>query len=235
MCSIYIKENMRRLLSGALVAGTVAIGSLMQAIPAEAASFTYNLSCVISGNLGSDSFSGGDGCTDVNASFGTLTLSDTANSGEVQLSLDLAGTVNKILGISLNYLGSATNFDISASSIELDPNDIKADGYPGFFDLAIPENGNIGDTDTFTALITATGLTASQLNATDTLNQIFAAIHIGNYGGSPGVAGGDSIWVGAKPSTSIPTPALIPGLIGMGVAAVRKKKRAEEFETVTES
>jgi hypothetical protein len=30
------------------------------------------------------------------------------------------------------------------------------------------------------------------------------------------------------PSTAIPTPALLPGLIGMGVATLRKKKKAQE-------
>lgn len=219
----------KQFLTGSLIASAVTIASFVQASPAKALSFSYDFNCVMSGTLNGQSYSGGNGCTDVSpTSFGKLTLSDTGVANQVQVAVDLTGTQNKILEMSLNYLGTATNFQINTSTITLDPNKVKSDGYPGFFDLVIPKNGNLGATDTFTALITATGLTASQLNTTDTLGRVFSGLHIGNYGTSPGTTGGNSIWVGAKSAAiPIPTPAILPGLIGMGVAAIRKKKQVD--------
>lgn len=38
-----------------------------------------------------------------------------------------------------------------------------------------------------------------------------------------------------RPSTAIPTPALLPGLVGMGIAALRKKRKGEAVEQSAEA
>lgn len=56
-----------------------------------------------------------------------------------------------------------------------------------------------------------------------------------NFQGLPTVAVGDTISLDVQfASANIPTPALLPGLIGMGVAAIRKK-RHEQSEQVAET
>ncbi len=225
---------MHKLMIGMIALSAAIAGSLLHPHTAQAATFAeLNLNCVISGNVGSQNFSGGPTCglPAPEVSFGRLTLQNEGNG--VRLNLDLTGTVNKILEVNLNYLDSkfsnASPFAISSSSIVVDENDVRANGYQGRLDLAIPRNGNIGTTDTFSALISlANGgvLTYEDLLAKDTLNNIFAAVHIGNYGDNPGEAGEGSIWVGATSATAIPTPALLPGLIGLGLAALRKKRDA---------
>lgn len=238
----FVQMTMKnQLIAGTVALGTVAISSSIQIAPAQAATFAYNLNCVLSGQVNGQSFSGSNTCFGVSpVSFGTLTLSDKVvnNVNQVQLNLDLTGTANKVLSIALDFdnakFSNSSPFSISSTpttSIKVDEDKIKANGYKGDFDLDIPQTGNIGTTDTFSALISLTSgnLFAADLNQKDTLSNIFAAVHIGNYNNdTPGQPGGGSIWVGATPAAPIPTPALLPGLLGMGIAALRKRKQAEE-------
>ncbi|MBT9314723.1 PTPA-CTERM sorting domain-containing protein [Leptothoe spongobia] len=45
--------------------------------------------------------------------------------------------------------------------------------------------------------------------------------------GTPGTPGTPGIPDGGTPPTAVPSPALLPGLVGMGVAAIRKRKQLQ--------
>lgn len=193
-----------------LVALIVAIVPLSaNAITAGTYDLTYELS-------GSGVSSGGP--------WGTISLSDSG--GGISVTIDLAGTEEKILTFGLLYTGSTGGtFAITGgTTIVYDPNpaapNITADGYPTLFTLGIPENGNLGAIDTFTGLITTSGGTISVADLTGDGNGVFAFVHIGNFGDLPGSTGENSIWVGnGPPPPRVPEPGTLlllgSGLVGL--------------------
>lgn len=226
----------RSLLPGLIGLSTLVSATFFQANPASAGSISYNLNCVISGKLNTTTYTGGSTCADVSpTTFGTLTMTDGtgSNTGKVLLNLNLTGTQNKILGFSLNYddakFSNSNSFTLTGTTVTDDKNAIKADGYGGRLDLDIPSNGNLGATDTFSGyLAVANGsLNINDLKFLDTLGNIYSAVHIGDYGGSPGVTGTDSIWVGAAPPKPIPTPSLLFGAVLMGLKVLTKKNDSQ--------
>jgi hypothetical protein len=195
------------------LAATAVVISSSAFSPANAASFTYNLDCVISGTVGTQSYSGGNTCAKVATSFGKLTIKDNATDAKkVDVVIDLAGTnKHKIQTFDLNYNDSKFNnnaFQISAASpyamgtnpITVKENNQKPAGYQGKLDLNINPSSTGATNDGFTATISLNNvdLNVADFNFKDTLNQIFAAVHIGNYGNNPGVSGANSIWVGSS-------------------------------------
>lgn len=193
--------------------------------PANAVSFTYNLDCVISGTVGTQSYSGGNTCAKVNTSFGTLTIKDNATDAKkVDVVIDLAGTnKHKVQTFDLNYDDKKFNnnaFQISAvlgamgsNPITVKENEQKPSGYKGLLDLEINPSSTGSTNDGFTATISLKDfdLNTADFNFKDTLNQIFAAVHIGNYGNNPGISGTNSIWVGASSYYQAPTkPKYVP-------------------------
>ena len=184
------------------LAATAVIISSSAFSPANAASFTYNLDCVISGTVGTKTYSGGNTCAKVDTSFGTLTIKDNATDAKkVDVVIDLAGTnKNKIQTFDLNYddtkFNNNTLFQISAASpyamgsnpITVKENQQKPGGYQGQLDLEINPSSTGPTNDGFTATISVNNfdLNAAYFNSQDTLNQIYAAVHIGNYGNNPG-------------------------------------------------
>lgn len=199
--------------SSALAAASVA--TLLQTIPAHAASLTVNYDCFLSST----------GCAPT-TSYGTLTLSDTTFSGlsAVQISSTLTGAYTKFLELSLNYLDSkfsnTSPFNLtSGRPVGVDENNVNPNGggsYKGF-DLVLPKNGNLNTFNTYSDVLYLQGqnLTVADLTYLDQKELLFAAVHLG--------AGpdGKSITLG---STPIPTPALLPGLIGLGLGIFRKRK-----------
>jgi hypothetical protein len=106
---------------------------------------------------------------------------------------------------------------------------LKASGYPGFFDLKIPEPppGNLGfeiysDTISATKDGSSSPLTEQMFNALDTSDNFYVIVHIGNYGGETGVGGEDSIWVGSQ--VPIPGSVLLLSSGLVGVIFLRRKR-----------
>lgn len=164
-------------------------------------------------------------------SYGTLSITDDAIAGKVDILISLNFSTEKILEFSLNYAGAAFNPTTmlslsSGDSILASTNSIKADGYKGRLDIGVPQTGNIGDYGTFSAVLSANDrlLSAADFNTLDTLELIYGAVHVGNID-----ANGNSIWLGAGPGS--PTPVPEPGtmlLIGAGLfgLVVYKKRMA---------
>ncbi|WP_052754518.1 hypothetical protein [Calothrix sp. 336/3] len=247
-----IKQSVKLLSTSAVIASTIAV-STSAFSRAEAASFTFNLDCVISGTVGGNTYSGGNTCAKVNQSFGTVTIKDsTTNSKTVDVIVDLAGNkVHKVLDLYLNYNDSkfqGPDFNVSAGSgysIQSDTvneNKLKASGYKGSLDFNIKPKATTSSNDGFNAIIALKescqslfDLNASDFNYKDTLNQILAAVHIGNYGNNPGISGGNSIWVGSSsyyqasiPPKKVPEPTAIASLGIFAAGAWKMKKKNQE-------
>ena len=221
--------------------------SVLLAWSAPSAALVFNLDCIISGA----------GCAP-SASYGTVTLTDNGN--DVTISVDLVGDdIQKVLAVVLNYDDSifgpgddfGTTNDTSpppgdTNGVLENENGITADGYPGRLDLQIPESGSLepGNVEPFVDNITLASfnLDPTHFDFTDTLDAIFAAVHIGQCGPDepavclPGTGGDNSIWVGSLtsengggPPTGIPEPRAISllalGLMGLGYVARRRSRR----------
>lgn len=169
------------------------------------------------------------------ASFGTISLNDNGNGVDIVVNLTGAG-IHKIQMIALNY--DDTTFDssdpfqtTSGTAIGNDQNNVKAGGYPGLFDLEIPKNGNLGFepyNDTIT--LSATNLAPENFDFFETNGFYLASVHVGNFGGEPGVGGDDSMWIGAtrQPISELATMLLLGfgliGIAGFGRKKILKKK-----------
>ncbi|MEH1840459.1 MAG: hypothetical protein V7L20_17260 [Nostoc sp.] len=152
----------------------------------------------------------------------------------------------KFKHLILNYddtkFNNNTLFQISAASpyamgikpITVDENNQKASGYKGKLDLNINPSSTGATNDGFTATISLKNfdLNAANFDFKDTLNQIYAAVQIGNYGDNPGVSGCDLIWVGASSYYQAPPkPKYVPesritvalALFALGALGLLKK------------
>lgn len=197
-----------------------AVGTHAEAVT----SVTFDLNCVISGA----------GCPP-SASFGTVTLTDNGNN--VDVVVDLAGAgVHKVQKVFLNYddslFSNSSAFGTSSSAgVIVGQNAQTPAGYSGSLDLTIPDPppGNLGF-EPYSDTITLTGfnLNPDHFNFLDTLGKVGVAVHVGNFGGSPGVAGTDSIWVGSDPPAATPEPGtlllLSSGLTGLAAWRWRRKR-----------
>lgn len=210
----------------AIAASALTVGSVMYAPAANAASFTGSLS----------EFTGDDAA-------GEFTFSDIGNNtGTVQLLAKIKSPTvgGDIRGIFFDVLGGTSGLTvtpvpgqgagITISNLNFNTcaagqgNNLTGGGAanPCNFDVgfAVGRPGAAGGTITSALFtITRSGLTASS----------FAGQTIGVRYQATGGSAGSSKLSGTTSATAVPTPALLPGLIGMGVAAMRKRKgEAEE-------
>lgn len=208
----------------AITASALTVGSVMYAPAANAASFTGSLSEFTGDNAG-----------------GEFTFSDFAPDTVRLLAKITSPTVGgDIRGIFFDVIGGATGLtvtpvpgqgagitvsDLTFNTCEAgNGNNLNGGGAANPCDFnvgfAVGRPGVAGGTITSALFtITRSGLTASS----------FAGQTIGVRYQATGGPEGSSKLSGTVSATAVPTPALLPGLIGMGVAALRKRKgEAEE-------
>jgi hypothetical protein len=203
----------------AIAASALTVGSVMYAPVANAASFTGSLSEFTGDNAG-----------------GEFTFSDvSANTVSLLAKITSPTVGGDIRGIFFDLIGGTTGLTVApGSGVPLSDlgfgtcqagggNNLNGGGSPCPFDVgfAVGRPGAAGGTITSALFtITRSGLTASS----------FAGQTIGvRYQATGANGNGSSKLAGTVSATPVPTPALLPGLIGMGVAALRKRKgEAEE-------
>jgi hypothetical protein len=174
-------------------------------------------------------------------SFGKITLDDNLKMVDVAVDLYGGSGVHKVEVVDLNYddnnFSNSSNFNtVGSEDVKVNENGIKANGYNGGkFDLQIPKTGNLDwEPYTFTLKLDngASNLDPGDFNFQDSGYAYYVAVHIGNFGGTPGVGGGDSIWVASSGRVTsgedpIPEPATIllvgSGLVGLARIVRRKK------------
>ena len=174
-----------------------------------------------------------------------LSISSTVNQSNYQgFSTDLfplTATPYDFAGQSFNLLSSIANLSVKLTLNDADtaPSDFDFDritlGLDGI-DTGIKLNG-FGDNQLITATISGVpNNAASILAALKADGQLIGTlIGASPNGNSIGIPGGFQTQLSlSDQSTAIPTPALLPGLIGLGVAALRKRK-AEAAEQANEA
>ncbi len=206
------------------------------ALPAAADTLTLKLTCVL----------GNTACTSV-PSFGTITLVDTG-ANQVQLTVNVLNSGIKFRDLALNLTSAGLVLpDITSSvgeNLVISSNGFSNPNYTGFFDLGVSGGqgwNTSGPTPYVTTLAASpTGtLTVAMFNQKDSLNNVYAAIHLQSISCddgtcTPGRTGGQSIKVGGildsyVTTNSVPEPqsaALLgTGLIGLAFAAKRMRRK----------
>ena len=170
---------------------------------ADAASFTYDLTCPFGGDPTQPECGG--------FNYGTITFADGA-ADTVNVTVDLSNdswTIGEIdwnitSALALVYndpnLADAETFN-DGSVLD----DVQADGYtPPSFDIGLNPPPGPPYPDPYSFSVTGTGLTASMFNTLDAGGLVFAAVHIQSCGADDENCPNGSIWVGAETSGDTP-------------------------------
>jgi len=188
---------------------------------ASAAS-VYDLTCVLNGLSGTTCTSG--------PSFGTVTLAD-GGVNQVTLSVNLLNPALKFRDLMLNFSGAGiTGINSADGQASLSPDGFSLAPYSGTFDV-----GNTGSAQGWTGdsgystVLSGTGgtLSAAQFAFTDSLGNVFVALHIQSLACDglncqPGVQGLSSLKIGGLPNEGSVIPSEVPEpstlvLLGIGL------------------
>jgi hypothetical protein len=189
--------------------------------PAAASSITFTFDCDITGPACSPT-----------APVGTLQLSDSVtNTNWVDVLLTLGSGDPQQFYINYNGFPLPTGYTFAATgtSVDISENTAQADGYTlGFFDLVIPDTGNISGNPFATTLKLTNNIDFANLDALD-----FADLSTNGALYSAVLKTAGSSWFGATTcdgcsTTPIPEPATMTlfglGLLGSTFAARRRRR-----------
>ncbi len=202
-----------------IVIGLMALIGILA--PNAEAIITYDLDKILSG----------DGVETPVPSFGTISFETVADQNadgfsDVKLTIDLvdtsSGDPHKVNAVYWNYDDAKFNSDIhdfnnyppespNAYGVEEDENNLEADGFTGgMFDLKMPDPppGSM-EFEPYSTFITLSGVNLTENDFDFPIaGDVYASVHIGNYGGAPGTGGEDSIWSGGNPTNGngVPEP-----------------------------
>lgn len=215
----------KQLLTGALFAGTLAAGVIAQADSVEAATVTYDFQFnqFPFVTTAPASFTQDGVTTNVSATGGTLlqTLDGLAVNapgftdapfqvdGSESISFDFGNQLIKAVSATFRRVGTDVVIPFFGNVGGNDDFDIAVDGNSIFGSADIP-GGNFFDTGVGTFTFDAATFPAGKVLT-------FTA---------PGFD--DDYTLSSLSVETIPTPALLPGLLGMGAAALRKRKQEAE-------
>ena len=191
--------------------------------------------------------------------WGKIIIKDNATDPAwVDITVDLvdidATTHHKVQKVYLNIdpsiVPSNPSFTATgmATNQKYDPNSVGSPAFLAFFDLQLPQTGNLGfEPVTVTLALAGVNLDPSDFNVPATLQnglELYAQVHVGNCAAvtgsswpcSPGTGGDQSIKVGALkpgsvpgpgPSVPVPAPMALFGLGGLMLGwSMKRKPRA---------
>ena len=199
----------------------------------RAATITFNLVCVLNA-LNTIP------CNTSGPVFGTVTLSDNG-SGGVVVSVDLVGTTQKFRDMMLNFSGAATSLSSSDGLASLNPNGLSINPYNGLFDVGKTTGQGWNGDDLYSTTLTGNvAISVADFLTTDSLGNVYVAMHIQNIGDAnggdctgdnmgrtncvPGMPGPGSLKIGG---ILIPEPATWL-LVGAGLALLGVRRFARK-------
>jgi hypothetical protein len=225
--------------------GAVCLGALVGLLgfggDAQAASITFNLDCVLNTTP----------CAPTSV-FGTVTLTDGtgANTGKVEVAVNLAGSGQKFKDLLFNFSGPETSFTSSdGQTLAFGANAFAINPYNGLFDLSGMGGLGWNGSDPYSTFVGSPqgAISVADFIAKDSSGGqgVYVALHIQNIGDAnggnctgnatgtncaPGVTGPGSLKIGGRIDTStIPAPeptSMV--LLGTGLlaGAWRAKRRS---------
>src|SRR5262245_30011540 len=164
-----------------------------------AAPVTFDLTCVLNGDV--------PGNCSGNPSFGTVMLDEVV--GGVTVSVELVGTGQKFRDLMLNATVPVTvsNDGDSGNTVFYSSDGFSINPYDGMFDIGGSGGQGWKGNDGYVTTLLGTNLTVANLTQTDSLGNIYVALHIQNIGSQSG---------GSCSGNDDGSTDCIPGMTGRG-------------------